>query len=767
MTLRRRLILLLCAFAGFAALAAGATIYGVQWQVQRAVRNFEAAVDHTTQLERLRVALKEQLVLLRELVEGRQQAAAPYFALRDEFLTKLRQVARFTETDPADERRRLFSLAEHLERTSDRCLAAIQAGNAEEARAIIAGELEGAAIPTIESQLRRLKAEQEEGRGRAVTQVGATSGQILALTVVVGILGACLVVLGASLIRRWLIVPVGKLHAATERFSAGDLEHRVRLDDRDELGRLGGALNAMAGSLAEAHADLRASERKHRMLFRNLHDAVVLCDREGRIQEYHDGETQLLGFEGSEQVGRHVLEAWPTWTAATADWQAVIEAVVDKGKRFRAVDVAVRGPKENEPEVFADFVAYRVEYSPSARYAAIVVRDVTERHRLQQRVRQAETLEAVGTLGSGLAHDFNNLLTSVIGTLSLLSSEVQQSSHADRIRGALRACWQAAGLSRRLLNFAGTAHGDPHMFRVHDELQLILNSLDPSFLEGVELETDLDQTAAVRMDRDQFTQIVLNLLRNARDAMPSGGLLRIRAESQMAREPEDGRAERPYAVLIVQDTGSGMPADVQRRIFEPFFTTKSRATRRGRGMGLAIVYSIVRNANGFLRIESEVGVGTTFRVFLPAAEGVPEPPPAPEAAVTPRGTGRILLVNEDPMIRDVCRDALTQWGYEVVAVANADEATTSTGTNGAVGCSLAIIDTHSPERTGVALAEHLVALDPALRIILTSGAEELELPPALARQVYGRLTKPFRLEALASAVSGALVRSHGPEGSQA
>jgi PAS domain S-box-containing protein len=757
MTLRRRLILLLSAFAGFAALAAAATIYGIQWQVQGAVDRFEDAVAQATQLDRLRLTLKEQLLLLRDVVDGRHDAAAPYFAIRDEFLTKLQQAARFSgDAAPDPEWQVVLGLADRLEHLSDQCLTHMQAGEPERARQLIVGRIEPTTIPAIEAELRQLTTRQEKARSDAVAIVGATTAQILSLTIVVGVLGACLVVFGASLIRRWLILPIRALQSATEHFSTGDLAHRVSLDDRDELGRLGDAMNDMAASVAEAQANLLASETKHRMLFRNLHDAVVICDRDCRIQEYHDGETGLLGFEGREQTGRHLLEVWPAWRPAAAEWQSVITSVVEHGKRFRAVDIALVEPGQNGREVYADFIVYRVEYGDT-RHAAIVVRDVTERHRLQQRVRQAETLEAVGTLGGGLAHDFNNLLTGVIGTLSLLSTEIQRSPHTERIRGALRACWQAAGLSRRLLNFAGTAHGDPLVFRVRDEMQLILNSLDPSFVEGVELHANLEDDAVVRMDRDQFTQVMLNLLRNARDAMPGGGRLSIVVSSGLARDPEHDRTDRPYVILTVSDTGCGMPAEVRRRIFEPFFTTKNRATRRGRGMGLAIVYSIVKNTEGFVQIESEVGKGTTFRVYLPAAEGLPEASEsAGDAAPAHHGEGKILLVDEDPMICDVCKDALTRWGYDVVVAQGPCSAEGGAGADLAADCALAIIDTHIPDLSGLALAAELTDRHPALRVILTHSSDECDVPPAIAGRVHGRLSKPFRLDSLASAVSGAM-----------
>jgi signal transduction histidine kinase len=280
-----------------------------------------------------------------------------------------------------------------------------------------------------------------------------------------------------------------------------------------------------------------------------------------------------------------------------------------------------------------DLQIYPIEYG-GLRHAAVVLRDVTERNRLQSRLRRAETMEAVGTMASGLAHDFNNLLTSVMGTLSSLASEFTASTHTEHIRSALRACRTAAGLSKRLLGFADSTEGTPQAFGLAETIETIIDSLDSSFFDGIEVWKQLDHSVQTKMDPDQFTQVAMNLLRNARDAMQKNGRLRISVSSITAENPDTGAGEQPYALLVLEDSGGGMAPDVQKRAFEPFFTTKSRAERRGRGLGLAIVYSAVNNAGGFVQVESRPGEGTMFRVYLPTAEpiaeyGAPDSPSVP------------------------------------------------------------------------------------------------------------------------------------------
>jgi len=563
------------------------------------------------------------------------------------------------------------------------------------------------------------------------------------------------------MIRRWLIVPIDRLQAAAERYGRGDLTFQIEPGTDDELGALASTLNEMARSLARARGLLEESEAKHRLLFQNLRDAVVICDGDARVVEYHDGDTHLLGVTGVEHAGRRLLDVWPEWGRVGVEWAAVIDAAVSAGRRFRAGDVDWPGDDGDERALAVDLIVFRLEFG-GTRHAAIVLRDVTERQRLQRKLRHAETMEAVGTLAGGLAHDFNNLLAGVIGSLSLLAGEVGNSRHAEKLRSVVRTCWEAAGLSRRLLNFAGSAHGEPQVFCPSEAVHVIVDSLDPSFLEGVRLETNLDQRVLVRMDRDQFTQIVLNLVRNARDAMPDGGRLSIETARVIARHPEEGRDERPFAALVVTDTGVGMTREVQSRIFEPFFTTKSRASRRGRGMGMAVAYSAVRNAGGFVLIDSTPGEGTTFRIHLPVCEESVEPVAFAPAVDSSGGhSGFILLVEEDAVLRQVGVNAMRQWGYAVLAADGAVDATAKLSGVDACAVRLAVIDVSHEGGGGLTLAGQLVERSPDLRIILTSATGEPVVPTALRSHVCARLTKPFELDALATAVSAAMASSPG------
>lgn len=620
--LRRKLVGLLTAFGLFAVVSAAATIYGTQSYVAVAGRDFETAIGFTAHAQRLAVLLREQTLLLRGLVTDQSSTVRPYYSVREEFQTRLRQLDQFAA---AEEERptwsRLLQLHDRLIEESDRCLATIEQDHREEATAILAGVIESELLPEMESRLAEARAQLDRRLNASSRGLASSSRWVLAMTLIVAGLAGGLVVMGTILIRRWLIHPVQELQRAAERFATGDLTARVTVSSSDELGLLAQAMNEMAGSLTRAQADLVASEAKARQLFQNVRDAVVLVDERGLVTEFHDSDTSLLGVTGEQHIGRSLLDVWPKWRDAECDWSSVLDAAIRDGRRYRAIAVELPAAASGRPSHIVDLLVFRVEWGAS-RLAAIVLRDVSDRTDLERRLRQAETMEAVGTLAGGLAHDFNNLLAGVIGNLSVLEGQLPNEEQAERIRAAVRTCWQASALSRRLLNFAGSAHGHPETISVHEAVRAILEALDPSFLEGVEVITHLSEQSVVRMDRDQFTQTVLNLVRNAREAMPDGGTLTVSLERATARHPEGGRSEQSFVVLLIRDTGVGMSSEVQARVFEPFYTTKSRASARGRGMGMAIVYAAVRNAGGFIRLESEPGRGTTFQLFLPISESV-------------------------------------------------------------------------------------------------------------------------------------------------
>lgn len=612
MTLRRRLLLLLGIFGAYAALAAGVTIYANHWRIEGSLARFEKTIGQTVEVDRLQLLLTEQILHLSNVVDGRRDALAPYALARERFATSLHQMTAFSSGfEPSEEWHNMLRVSERFEDASNKCLAYLDSGAPGDARDVFTSQLQRKLTPELRSQLVRAKTRLNGLRNASARELTATSSRILTLTITVGIIAGALVLIGALLMRRWLMRPLSSLRTAIQHYQSGDLAYRSSVDRHDELGEMAEALNTMAG-------DVGALEQKHRTLFSNLRDAVVICDDEGRIVEYHDGDSHILAVSEGEHVGRQLLDVWPEWKPAMKDWGAIIHRAVADGKRYEVANVSLSNQGSDSNGTYADFIVYRIEYGEH-RYAAIVIRNATERTRLQRRIRQSETMQAVGTMAGGLAHDVNNLLSGVVATLSRLNTSVEDQSQRKSIQAALKSCKRAAGLSKRLLNFARGAHGTRQRFAPGEVVNTVIDSMDESYFAGIEIVRDLDTSLSLFMDQDQFAQIVLNLCGNARDAMASGGTLKIILRSVQSCHPDSSQPEQPHACLEVADSGTGMSPDIVQRVFEPFFSTKSRADQHGKGMGMAVVHSAVNNADGFIQVESEPDTGTTIRVFIPLA----------------------------------------------------------------------------------------------------------------------------------------------------
>ncbi len=623
MSLRRRLVLVFIAFALYAVLAASLAIYGSQWRVQLAADEFQRVSGQTTHIERLELVLTEQTLLLQSIVAGQSRASGPYAEARDKWAAGMQQLMAFaSDVLSGEARSELLSATESLERTCNESLRLLDEGCTDQAATLLNDQVVAQIIPDLRRRFTDLKEALSGAQNQSARRLARDSSELLVLAAVVGGLAAVLVIAGSIFVHRWLIHPIGDLQVAARRFGGGDLAFRTKAAAHDELGELSAAMNEMAQAIS-------LSERKQRTLFSNLRDAVVICDARGRVLECHDGDTKILGMDEAQNTGRPVLEVWPEWRPAARDWSEVIRTAAEEGRRILLHDVHLVSSASNRNGSVVDFVVYRVECA-GAPCTAIVVRDTTERHRLETKLHHAQTMEAIGTMASGFAHDINNLLACVTGTLSWLAGDSHNCNHAERVQAALRACRRAAGLTKRLLHFARGVQGSPQVFVPGEIIETILNSMEPSFYADLEVTRELDQNLRVRMDQDQFAQIVLNLLRNARDAMPKGGNLRLRLESALSQHPDRQDGDQTYALLTVTDTGEGMPPEVRDRIFEPFFTTKSLTSPYGRGMGLAIVYSNIKNAGGFVQAESEAGRGTSIRVYIPAITAASEGHPSVE-----------------------------------------------------------------------------------------------------------------------------------------
>jgi nitrogen-specific signal transduction histidine kinase len=376
-----------------------------------------------------------------------------------------------------------------------------------------------------------------------------------------------------------------------------------------------------------------------------------------------------------------------------------------------------------------------------------------ERQRLEEQYRHAQKLEAIGRLAGGVAHDFNNLLTVITGYAELLlSDEALSETAAASIQEIRQAAERGGSLTRQLLVFSRKQKLNPRSLNLNE---LVVN-MQKMFIrligEDVQLATALaPDLGMVRADAGQFEQVIMNLVVNARDAMPGGGKLTIETRNLTLPVACLDLPAASCVMLAISDTGVGMSQDVQSHIFEPFFTTKEAG--KGTGLGLATAYGIIKQSGGSITVYSEPEHGTTFKICLPRTDQPVDPPAAGPAAAAPsRGTERVLVVEDDPEVRRLVFEVLRARGYLVRACSSGDEALELTRSGGD-GLDLIVADVILPGLSGPEVVRRIAQEIPGLRALFISGySDEAVLRHGMLEAGMMFLPKPFLPEALAQKV---------------
>ena len=349
-------------------------------------------------------------------------------------------------------------------------------------------------------------------------------------------------------------------------------------------------------------------------------------------------------------------------------------------------------------------------------------------------------MEVVGRLAGGVAHDFNNLLTVVLASASLLDMQATE-GQKEELHAIVDASERAAALTRQLMTFSKSQLNRPTVLDLSEVVRGVTRVLERLVPSSMTLKLELETAACrVRADRGQLEQVLLNLVVNARDAVATGGTITVTTE-RVTVAAEGPVPAGEWAVIRVSDDGVGMPPEVLARIFEPYFSTKT--TDRGTGLGLSTVYGIVSQSDGHVRVESTPGQGTVFRVYLPRTQSLEEPRNAP-ASTASGPTRRALLVEDEPVLREVVRRTLERSGVEVVASTGRGDDAVSLAEDDALEFDLVISDVVLPGLSGLDVVRRISELRPGCRMLLMSGYADTETMSAIAENGIPFLPKPFK-----------------------
>jgi PAS domain S-box-containing protein len=510
-----------------------------------------------------------------------------------------------------------------------------------------------------------------------------------------------------------------------------------------------------------AEEALRESEEKYRVLFeRNPHPMYVFDAETLGFLAVNEAAARLYGFSRDEFMAMTAVDIRPE-----AEVPALLAALGSRASDQPPLKEAgglFTHRKKDGTLVQMQIAGRRIRFLGKDAWLALAL-DVTEKLSLEAQLIQAQKLESVGRLAGGVAHDFNNILGVIMGSAELCRKRIADDPRLHKnLDNILKAAERGSGLTRQLLAFSRRQVLQPRILDLNHVVGEVRKMLERVIGEDIELTTSLDPgVATVRADAGQLAQVLMNLVVTARGAMPEGGKLKFATGSVELDEKYAARhvgvTPGRYALLAVSDNGHGMSPEVQGMIFEPFFTTK--APSKGTGLGLATVHGIVKQSGGHVTVYSEVGRGTTFRVYLPAAtERLDDAPPPVIAGAAPRGKETVLVVEDERALREIIEESLTALGYSVLAAADAEAALRTCETFSGT-LDLMVTDVIMPGMGGGELARRFQERRPDTWVLYMSGfTDDSALLHGVLAEDMPFLEKPFTTNALAGKVREVLDR---------
>lgn len=515
------------------------------------------------------------------------------------------------------------------------------------------------------------------------------------------------------------------------------------------------AQNELLSQQKHSAESLRAAEAKFRGLLESAPDSMVAVNQDNRIVMVNAQAEQTFGYWRKDLVGQPMDILVP---------ERFREECLDYRTRFfrEAQEVPVGATLElyglrRDGSEFPVEIKLSVLETEEGLWGTAAIRDLTERRKLEQQFQQAQKMESIGTLAGGIAHDFNNLLTVILSYSSYLSEELPSVSKFHRAAEQVHlAAERGAALTRQMLAFSRRQVFQLRVLNLNDIVGNLLKMLQRIIGEHIQIRTALaEDLAAVKSDPAQLEQVLMNLCVNARDAMPEGGQLTLETQNVELNETfvraHVGSTPGPHVLLTVTDTGMGMDAPTQARIFEPFFTTKGPG--HGTGLGLAMVYGVIKQSGGYIWVSSEIGKGTCFKIYLPQEREISESKVTKKLEpALKQGFETILLVEDDDAVRELVRSMLAARGYSVLAPPHPLEVETlCEGHSGRIH--LLLTDLILPGASGRDIAKRVCSLRPGVKVLFMSGyTDDAIIQRHGIDPSFAFLPKPFSSTTLANKV---------------
>jgi len=493
---------------------------------------------------------------------------------------------------------------------------------------------------------------------------------------------------------------------------------------------------------------LRESEERYRTLFEGSADGILVADIETKEFRYtNPAICMMLGYNREELVKKGVADIHPKDSLEHVVSEFEAQA---RGEKTLAQNIPCL--RKDGTVIFADINTRKIVIDGRECNVGFF-RNVTERRKLEAKVAEAQKMDSIGNLAGGIAHDFNNLLAGVLGYTDLLLMTETDPEKKEDLKRVKEAANRASALTQQLLAFGRRGKHLIQPINLNDTIKEVYSILESTIDKSIKLEADLEKNLyLIEGDPSQINQVLMNVCVNAKDAMPEGGTLTVQTQNltldDMFCKTHPETTPGKYVLLSVNDTGCGMTEEIQKRIFEPFFSTKTNGEIKHSGLGLATVYGIVRNHKGIIDVYSEVGEGTTFKIYLPAGEKEQEVKTAPAEEIR-KGEGKILIVDDEDTVRGMAKRLLEHLGYSVITARNGQEGVDLYAERHAE-IDAVVLDMIMPGMGGRDAFVRMKEINPNIKALLSSGyAQNGKAQEIIDMGVKGFLQKPYTVKDMA------------------